>query len=657
MEKLFKILIIICILIFSIPYISAYEEKRGIIISSNNDGINIRSGPGISHSVVTSLPDGGLVTIIGEEVAQDGCSDVWYKIIYNNLNSYACSTFITIIEGGSGEVSSEFPDDYKLLLDELQKTYPNAIFKPVSATNKDYTAMTFEYALYNQTLTYNKNLVWDSNGSRDGWKNIETYIYESNSFRNDFSGGGTNWYSPTEEIIAYYMDPRNFFNEESIFMFESLGYDASVHTLEGVESILKGTYMETEKVDGGEKSFAEVIMEAGKKHNVSPYFLASRIRLEVGSGRSALVQGTYSDYPQFNGYYNYYNIGAGGDNVIYNGLKYAYDSGWNSEYNAIVNGALWIKNNYVASDESTAYFQKWDVACGGTSYCFSQYMQNIQAPETEAKATYNAYFDILGAELYNTPFIFYIPVFADMPEETEKPSTASGINYLESLIVNDNLINNFHGLTYKYSITVPYNTTSINIQTKTKDDQAKVIGNGDIEVDVGTQTLNITVTAENGSILTYNLEVTRLDKDENLMTLEETLNALKSVKINDNYMSGVTSVDVIKESFNTANPNALVTVKRGNTVLNSGDIKTNDTVTVEVEGETVSYSYVLYGDNNGDGLIDIVDLLLVQKHLLKVSTLSKAFNEASDVNRDGVIDIVDLLLVQKHLLGATHINQ
>ncbi len=668
MKKAFNLLLAINILFLSFSPVVAYETKRGTIASTTGTGANIRSGPGTNHGIITSLPDGSNVTIIGEAPASEGCSSGWYKLEYSQ-EAYVCSSIVYVFDSeGTGSVAEEFPADYKVLLENLQQIYPNAIFKPVMATNSIPNAsslgtleMEFGTAVYNQYYTQSKSLVWDSNGSRDGWKNLESYNYDTNSFRNDYSGGGPTWYSANPAIISYYLDPRNFLNIKDVFMFESLAYDASVHTIDGVQNILKGSYMETEKVDGGTLSFAEVIMEAGKLTNVSPYFLASRIRLEVGSGRSALVQGTYESYPQFNGYYNYYNIGAGGENVVYNGLQFAYDSGWNSEYTAIIKGAEWIKADYVQSGDSTNYTQKWDVFCEGRTTCFNkQYMQNIQAPKTEAGETYNAYFKILGESMYQTPFIFYIPVFKNMPESSPLPSTSSPINYLNTLTVDGNLVTNFYGLKYDYELVVPYNKTSINIGAvaTAASKGATVSGTGNVQITEKNQTFNITVTAANGNILIYSLKVTRLDPDEELMSYSETIEKLTSVKIEDILMSGVTSLDVLKESFNKANPNALVLIrdKNGN-ILTDGNTKTGDKITVTVGDVTKEYTYVLYGDPNGDAIIDIVDLLYVQKHLLNSVTLTNEYLESCDVNRDNVVDIVDLLLVQKHLLNVTYINQ
>ena len=66
---------------------------------------------------------------------------------------------------------------------------------------------------------------------------------------------------------------------------------------------------------------------------------------------------------------------------------------------------------------------------------------------------------------------------------------------------------------------------------------------------------------------------------------------------------------------------------------------------------------LIYGDNNGDGDISIVDLLRCQKHLLNSSSLTSIDITATDTNKDGKVDVVDLLRVQKQLLGQNIIDQ
>ena len=48
------------------------------------------------------------------------------------------------------------------------------------------------------------------------------------------------WYCASNKTVSYYMDPRNWLNEDYIFAFETLSFNEGVHTLEGVKSILAG---------------------------------------------------------------------------------------------------------------------------------------------------------------------------------------------------------------------------------------------------------------------------------------------------------------------------------------------------------------------------------------------------------------------------------
>ena len=119
------------------------------------------------------------------------------------------------------------------------------------------------------------------------------------------------WVCASTATVAYYMDPRNSINEDYIFQFEKLTLgDVSEEDLQhlekGVEKIiadcnyLQGKikyYDTTGKEKTINKTYVQVIMEAAKKYNVSPYHLASRIRQEQGTeDGSIMIKGTYKGY-------------------------------------------------------------------------------------------------------------------------------------------------------------------------------------------------------------------------------------------------------------------------------------------------------------------------------------------------------------------------
>ena len=64
------------------------------------------------------------------------------------------------------------------------------------------------------------------------------------------------------------------------------------------------------------------------------------------------------------------------------------------------------------------------------------------------------------------------------------------------------------------------------------------------------------------------------------------------------------------------------------------------------------FSIRLYGDANGDGVIDCTDVALVRGKLGK-RTGQAGYDAMADVNGDGVIDVRDLTVVSRHLPSGT----
>lgn len=666
-NKMVNVFLVFAMMFSLLPLnINAEEPKLGIVKSSKGNGINIRSGAGTGYSTIgTGIADNQVVTIYESINTTDnskGCeSGIWYKIKYLQVESgigYACSNFVQILDLETDDEFEAtlltFPESYRPYLRALHNIYPNAVFTAY------YTGLDFNEVVKNENIQ-GKSLIWDSNNSRDGLKLLESYRFETNSFRNDYSGGGVNWYAANESTIAYYIDPRNFLNETRVFMFELLSYNQMYHNnIEGVEAVLKSSFMYNTYVDGKkEKKFSDVIMQSSIAHGVSPYYIVSRILQETGNTRSSLVLGTYPNYPEYNGYYNFYNFGATGTEIVKNGLTYAYDHGWNSEEFAIYDGARLIADSYILAGQDTNYSQKWNVVCKTADYsCYThQYMQNIEAPYSEAKTTYNAYKNSLGNDMYNISYAFSIPVFENMPEKTSLPSSLNPINYLSNITINGTVLTNFNPETYEYNLNVPYNTNTINIGAKTSSSKAKVTGIGNINITSNKQDITLTVTSESGSIRNYIIHITRQEgKDE--MTLDSAISNIKGIKFSENTISGITSVDVLKQKMNDSNTGINVSIKnRKGETITSGNLGTGYKIILEFNGESKEYEMILYGDTNGDAEITILDLLRVQKQLLKSLNLTGVEYNSADVNKDGSVTILDLLLVQKHLLGSKYINQ
>ena len=247
------------------------------------------------------------------------------------------------------------------------------------------------------------------------------------------------WKCASTAAVAYYMDPRNSLNENYIFQFEQLTYDEKNQTKEGVELILKPRNYTQGKVTyydskGNKKTlnktYVDVIMEASKEYNISPYHLASRIRQEQGAGNAgSMISGTWTGgNGNYKGLYNFFNICAYGKNIVQNGLKYAKSQGWTDPEKSIKGGAKILASGYISIGQDTLYLEKFDVVNGGDGYYSHQYMTNVSASRTEGYTIRNTYTD-MGLLSSESKIKFKIPVYKNMPKQicpqpgTEKPVT------------------------------------------------------------------------------------------------------------------------------------------------------------------------------------------------------------------------------------------
>ena len=132
-------------------------------------------------------------------------------------------------------------------------------------------------------------------------------------------------------------------------------------------------------------------------------------------------------------------------------------------------------------------------------------------------------------------------------------------------------------------------------------------------------------------------------------------------KYSGEYITGIqanTTVSSLKGALEGIGGNGTVTITDSNgRAVNSGDL-VGTGYKVTINGTTKSTFIVLiYGDVSGDGKISSLDLLKLQKHILKVSTLSGAYLKAADANKDGKILVLDLVVIQKDVLSVEKINQ
>ena len=96
-----------------------------------------------------------------------------------------------------------------------------------------------------------------------------------------------------------------------------------------------------------------------------------------------------------------------------------YNRPWTNPYLSIYNGAVYIANNFGAT-QYTGYLQKFNVnPASGSSLHSHEYMANVQAAASESLKAYNGY---KSANLLSQARTFSIPVYKNMPNDVAKVS-------------------------------------------------------------------------------------------------------------------------------------------------------------------------------------------------------------------------------------------
>ena len=148
--------------------------------------------------------------------------------------------------------------------------------------------------------------------------------------------------------------------------------------------------------------------------------------------------------------------------------------------------------------------------------------------------------------------------------------------------------------------------------------------------------------------------------NKNTLSVDAIVNG-SGYRYNDSYISNVgigtdasTMINKLKSMSSDA---SIIITSDGRQLSGSEKLGSGDIVKISNNGNEQSLRIVIYGDANGDGDINVLDLLKVQKHILNTASLSGSHKEAADANKDGNINVLDLLKVQKQILGTANIEQ
>lgn len=601
---------------------------------------------------------------------------------------YAASTYTQTLKSGI----ESFPNEYKAVLEQIQKLHPNWTFEAY------YTGLSWDTLTLNETATHGRNRVIKSADA---------------AWRCSCGNVASGYACASKGIIKYYLDPRNFLNEVNIFQFLEISYNEKIHTIDGIKSAVKGTFLDntvtykvfemkevpveepevteedtttdtTENVTSDNivdntltieqtttensneeqakittteekqekvktelkeveveytKHYAEIILEAAKQSNMSPYSIVTKIIQEVGTKGSSSVSGTYEGYK---GYYNFYNLGAyDSGNAIVNGLKYARDKQWNNQYVAIIEGAKEIANSYTNAGQNTAYFYKWDVVgtkilgsgetqkVSGSNMFWHQYMTNVQDPTSQSKSLYNTY---AKNNVLDKALNFIIPIYENMPANNN--SLPSGLTTGDGDLY---YVNCTDGLRVRSNPT----TSSTKLDTLSKNTVVAMIERECAEADGYKWDKIRLANGVTGYVaskyLTFKAASTAVQEPETPEEPGTDIPQQPTVKFK---LEETNIVMVPGVELKDINENA------------TGELKTGAKIKVDDK----EYTVVVMGDNNGDGKISSADYVKIKNAIKGTEENTELEGKASDVNGDGKISSADYVKVKNVIKGTEKIE-
>ena len=222
----------------------------------------------------------------------------------------------------------QFPESYRAALLELKKKHPKWIFAKLN------TGLDWEISIRSE-LQDAKSLVY--------------YTFPDWAKEGPYDEG--TWYYASEAALKQQMDPRNGLTEKGIFQFEQLTFNEEYHKEDALNAFLNNTFMhDGQNAPGTVMTYTTIFWAIAKEkgREVSPFHLVARVIQEQGrQGTSAMISGTCKGYE---GYYNYFNVGATGrtkEEVLRTGLEYAKKHDWKGAYYSILGGADFISANYI----------------------------------------------------------------------------------------------------------------------------------------------------------------------------------------------------------------------------------------------------------------------------------------------------------------------
>lgn len=224
--------------------------------------------------------------------------------------------------------------------------------------------------------------------------------------------------------------------------------------------------------------------------------------------------------------------------------------------------------------------------------------------------------------------------------EKNANTTKSNNANLSNLGIKPNDFKGFKASKTSYDVTVPNDVEKVTVYATAQDNKAKIKGNESQKLKVGKNTLNVVVTAEDGTQKTYTINVTREEAnqtEEN--TSNTTTNETSSEKTQETQSETNSDLKNLSIKGYTLNPAFSPNVYEYKVDVN-GDVSSLD---IETEGSSHNVSVDIVGNENlteGENTITILVYneetkqnstyqIIVNKTNLDMTDINKTMNDAA----------------------------
>ena len=205
-------------------------------------------------------------------------------------------------------------------------------------------------------------------------------------------------------------------------------------------------------------------------------------------------------------------------------------------------------------------------------------------------------------------------------------------------------------------IVLPTDASNKNLSFKSLNIDIATITNNGLITAISEGETNIEVKTDDGGI-TKQVKITVLGQ------LEDTdIEFSEGLRIDNNVISGW-NIKELKVSDVISKINTKFDIEiynsSGKKLEENEMIGTGSKIRLLEDGKVkMEYKVVIYGDVNGDGKINSIDLLVLQRHILEIEKLQGVFLIAGNINKNGKNpSSVDSLIIQRHILELKFIEQ